>query len=164
MLDIKWLSRKTNTNLLKSQPVHSTYQLSAATFEPNLTSTVITEIFVRVKISYSGVRELSYAINFRTARAVSHTLVYVHAFRVQLNFVLSAKSTKLNRVRIVCNYSIMSKRTKTFRRSKVGSQDIPCFMVGNSLKPKREEKPSLITKSKKALYLMILCGLNTAST
>ena len=67
-----------------------------------INTTVIAEIFVRVKISYSGVRGLSYAINFRTARAVSHTLLYVHGFRMLLNFVLSAestKSTKLNRVR-----------------------------------------------------------------
>ena len=48
------------------------------------------------------VRELSYAINFRTATAVSHTFGYGHGFRVLLNFVLSAKSTKytkLNRIR-----------------------------------------------------------------
>ena len=56
--------------------------------------TVITEIFVRQKLSYSGVRELSYAINFRSARAVSHTFVYMHGFRMLLNFVLSAKSMK----------------------------------------------------------------------
>ena len=31
--------------------------------------------------------------NFRTVRVVSHTLVYVHGFRVPPNFVLSAKST-----------------------------------------------------------------------
>ena len=65
-------------------------------------STEIAEIFVRVKISYSSVRELSYAINYRTAMMVSHTLLYVHGFRMLLNFVLSAestKSTKLNRVR-----------------------------------------------------------------
>ena len=49
-------------------------------------STVIAEIFVRVKISYSSARELSYAINFRTARAMSHTLVCVHSFRMLLNF------------------------------------------------------------------------------
>ena len=64
--------------------------------------TVIAEIFVCVKISYSGVRELSYAINFRTARMVSHTLLYVYGFRMLLNFILPAedtKSTKLNRVR-----------------------------------------------------------------
>ena len=57
-------------------------------------STVIAEILVRAKISYSSVRELSYAINFRTARAVSHTLLYLHGFRMLLIFVLSAKSTK----------------------------------------------------------------------
>ena len=38
--------------------------------------TVIAEVFVRVNISYSSVRRLSYAINFRATRAVSHTLVY----------------------------------------------------------------------------------------
>ena len=69
---------------------------SAATNQSFTTirDTVIAEIFVRVKISYSSARELSYAINFRTARAMSHTLVCVHSFRMLLNFVLSAKSTK----------------------------------------------------------------------
>ena len=64
--------------------------------------TVIAEIFVRVKISYSSVCQLSYARNFRTATVVSDTLLYVYGFRMLLNFVLSAKSTKytkLNRVR-----------------------------------------------------------------
>ena len=64
--------------------------------------TVIAEIFVRVKVSYSSVCRLSYARNFRTATMVSDTLVYVYGFRMVLNFVLSAKSTKytkLNRVR-----------------------------------------------------------------
>ena len=36
-------------------------------------STVIAKIFICVKILHSSVRELSYAINFRTSRAVSHT-------------------------------------------------------------------------------------------
>ena len=64
--------------------------------------TVIAEMFVRVKILYSSVHELSYAIHFRTARMVSHTLLYGHGFRMLLNFVLSAestKSTKLNWLR-----------------------------------------------------------------
>ena len=64
--------------------------------------TVIAEIFVRVKISYSSVCQLSYARNFRTATVVSDTHAYVYGFRMLLNFVLSAKSTKytkLNRVR-----------------------------------------------------------------
>ena len=64
--------------------------------------TVIAEIFVRVKISYSSDRELSYAINFHTARMMSHTLVCVQNFRMLLNFVHSAKKyeiQKLNRVR-----------------------------------------------------------------
>ena len=63
--------------------------------------TVIAEIFVRVKVSYSSVGRLSYARNFRTAMVVSDALVYVYGFRILLNFVLSAKSTKytkLNRV------------------------------------------------------------------
>ena len=63
--------------------------------------TVIVEFFVRVKISYSSVPQLSYATNFRTAPVVSHALVCMHGFRLLLNFVLSAKSTKytkLNRV------------------------------------------------------------------
>ena len=49
-------------------------------------NTVIAEIFVRVKISYSSVRELSYAINFRTARAVSQTLLYVAWFSYATKF------------------------------------------------------------------------------
>ena len=64
--------------------------------------TGIAEIFVRVKISYSSVCQLSYARNFRTATVVSDTHAYVYGFRMLLNFVLSAKSTKytkLNRVR-----------------------------------------------------------------
>ena len=64
-------------------------------------STEFAEIFVRVKISYSSVRELSYAIQFRTARVMSNALVYMYGFRMRLNFVLSAQSTKfmkLNRV------------------------------------------------------------------
>ena len=63
---------------------------------------IVIAIFVRENISYSSVRELSYTINFRTARAMSHTLVCVHGFCMLLNFVLSAKRkkyTKLNRVR-----------------------------------------------------------------
>ena len=63
--------------------------------------TVIAEIFVRVTISNSSVCRLSYARNFRTATVVSDTLVYMYGFRMLLNFVLSAKSTKytkLNRV------------------------------------------------------------------
>ena len=65
---------------------------------------LIAEIFVLVKISHSSVRELSCGINVRTARTVSHTLLYVHGFRTLLNFVLSvegANSTKLTRVRKV---------------------------------------------------------------
>ena len=68
-----------------------------------ISTTVIAEIFVRVKISYSSVCQLSYARNFRTATVVSDTLVHVNGFRMLLNFVLSAKSTKytkLNRVQI----------------------------------------------------------------
>ena len=42
-------------------------------------------------MSYSCGCELSYAINFRTARTVWHTLVYVHGIRMQLNFVLLGK-------------------------------------------------------------------------
>ena len=59
------------------------------------------EMFVLVKISYSSVRELSCGINVRTARTVSHTLLYVHGFRTLLNFVLSVESTKAIRVRKV---------------------------------------------------------------
>ena len=60
--------------------------------------TVIAEIFVRLKVSYSSIHELSYAIHFCTARAVSHALVYVHGFRMLLNFVLSAKGTKYTKL------------------------------------------------------------------
>ena len=70
--------------------------------EVYLVLTVIVEIFVHVKISNSSVPQLSYATNFCTATVVCHALVYVHGFRMLLNFVLSAKSTKytkLNRVR-----------------------------------------------------------------
>ena len=49
-------------------------EVSRHRFAPNNSTTVIAEIFVRVKISYSSLRGLSYAINFRTARAASHTL------------------------------------------------------------------------------------------
>ena len=65
--------------------------------------TVIAEIFVRVKNSYSSVCQLqSYARHFRTVTVVSDTHAYVYGFRMLLNFVLYAKSTKytkLNRVR-----------------------------------------------------------------
>ena len=56
--------------------------------------TVIAEIIVCVKFSYSGLLELSHTINFRIAGTGSHTLVCMHGFLVLLNFVLSAKSTK----------------------------------------------------------------------
>ena len=69
-----------------------------------MASTVIAEIFVRVKISYSGVREFSYAINFRTLKPVSHTLAYVQGFRMLLIFVLSAKSTKYTKLNRVLNF------------------------------------------------------------
>ena len=77
-------------------------------------TTVIAEIFVRVKISYSGVCQLSYARIFRTATVVSDTHAYVYGFRMLLNFVLSAKSTKctkLNRVRkfVRSQYSLRGK-------------------------------------------------------
>ena len=69
-------------------------------------STVIAEIFVRVKISYSSVCQLSYSRNFHgTATVVSDTHANVYGFRMLLNFVLSAESTKLNRVRNLCDYS-----------------------------------------------------------
>ena len=43
---------------------------------------------------YSGVRQLSYAPNFRTARTVPHAIVLEHEFAVLLNFVRSALSAK----------------------------------------------------------------------
>ena len=68
------------------QPVSTWKPESSNSFLFQSFSTVIAEIFVRVKFSHSSVRELSYAINFRTARTVSHTLLYVHGFRMLLNF------------------------------------------------------------------------------
>ena len=59
-----------------------------------LNVTVIAENFVRVKISYSSICRLSYAINFRTATVVSDTLVYMYGFCLPLNFVLSANCTE----------------------------------------------------------------------
>ena len=64
--------------------------------------TIIAEIFVYVKSSHANVSEFLYATELHTARAVSHTLVYVHRFRMRKHFVLSVKSmkyTKLNCVR-----------------------------------------------------------------
>ena len=52
--------------------------------------TVIADILVRVKNSCSSARELSYAINFRTARTASHTQLYVDGFRMLLNIHLFA--------------------------------------------------------------------------
>ena len=65
--------------------------------------TVIAEISTHVQNSYSSFHELSYAINFRTARAVSHSL---HSIRVWLSYATKfrtfsqtrMKYTKLNRV------------------------------------------------------------------
>ena len=82
--------------------------------------TVIAEIFVWVKVSYTSVLELLYAINFRRARTVSHTLVCVHAFRVLLNFMLSAKrasKTKLNRLRKFLSLQFWIKNTGRFTSS-----------------------------------------------
>ena len=45
--------------------------------------TEITENFVRVKTSYSSLRELSHESNYHTARAVLHTLTYVHGFKAR---------------------------------------------------------------------------------
>ena len=76
--------------------------------------TVIAEIFVCVNILYSRVCHLRHATNFRTARAVSQALVYVHGFRMLLNFVLAAKrteSTKLNRVRTFLGFQYLTQRT-----------------------------------------------------
>ena len=61
--------------------------------------TVIAEIFVRVKISHSSVREFLYAINFRTLKPVSHTLVYVQGFRMLLILVLSAKKYEISEIK-----------------------------------------------------------------
>ena len=86
-------------------------------FEQKKGSTLIAEIFVRVKISYSSVRELLYAVNFRTARAVSHTLLYLHGFRMLLHFVLSAESTKrtkLNCVRKFLRFQYKKRRSFVF--------------------------------------------------
>ena len=70
--------------------------------------TVIAEIFVRVKSSYSTVHQISYTINVRTAVLVSCTLVHLHGFRMLLNFVLSTKSTKYAKLiayKTFCDYS-----------------------------------------------------------
>ena len=79
-------------------------------------TTVIVETFVRIKYSSSSVCGLSYAINFRTARATSHTLVHVYRYRMLQNFVLSAKSTrntKLNRVRNVLRLQQLRAKMRT---------------------------------------------------
>ena len=56
-------------------------------------STVIAEIFVREKIRTPAFADFR-TPNFRTARAMLQTLVYVYGFRMLKNVVLSAKSTK----------------------------------------------------------------------
>ena len=69
--------------------------------------------FVPVKISYSSVRELLYAINFSTVRAVSHSLGYMHGFRILLKFRTFVLSVKVRNMRnqivyeIFCDYSIL---------------------------------------------------------
>ena len=63
--------------------------------------TVITNISVSVKNSNSSVCELS--INTRTARTVSHAIVYIHDFRMLINFVRSAYEIyKINLPTKVC--------------------------------------------------------------
>ena len=64
-------------------------------------TTVIAELFVCVKILYSGVGWLLYAINIHTAKAASHTRVQVYGFRMRKNFVLSAKSTKNTKINCI---------------------------------------------------------------
>ena len=94
--------QQNSNNLNKLFPYLAIQHTKGAYWKSLDRTTVIAEIFVREKISYSGVCRLSYAGNFRTATVVSDTLVYVYGFRMLLNFVLSAKSTKytkLNRVR-----------------------------------------------------------------
>ena len=76
-----------------------------------LLTTVIAEIFVRVKISYSSACQLSYARNFRTSTVVSETHAYVYGFRVLINFVLSANSTKYTKL----------------MRTKIGGITVPGF-------------------------------------
>ena len=84
-------------------------------------TTVIAEIFVRVKISYSSVCQLSYARNFRTATVVSDTHAYVYGIRMLLNFVLSAKSTKYTTLiayENLCDYSMTYSHRPHFRLSR----------------------------------------------
>ena len=69
---------KTHSNAHIHTQIHTNTHIQTNTH----TYTVITEIFVRVKILYSSVCELSYAINFRTTRTVSHTLLFVQGFRM----------------------------------------------------------------------------------
>ena len=53
--------------------------------------TVVAEIFVRVKIPYSRIGELSYPITLLTMRADSNALVDMHRFCMLLIFVRLAK-------------------------------------------------------------------------
>ena len=62
-------------------------------------NTVIAEIFVRVKISYSSVCQLSYAGNFRTATVVSDTLVYAYGFRMLLLFRTSRQKREIYEIK-----------------------------------------------------------------
>ena len=81
----------------------------------------------------SCVRELSHAINFRTARTVSHTLLHVHGFRMLLNFVLSAESTKLIAYENLCDYSIPESHAKHF--GKQFEQPKTCHKLHAQSKP-----------------------------
>ena len=80
------------------------YTLDMKAVSQLVLSSVIAEIFVRVEISYSSVRELSYAVNSYTARTVSLTVLYVHCVCMLLNFVLSAESVKSTNLNLVQNF------------------------------------------------------------
>ena len=71
-------------------------------------NTVIAEISVCLNVSHSSVREFSHATNFHTAMEVSHTLIYVHGFRMLLIFILSAKSTKYTKFNLCTKISAIT--------------------------------------------------------
>ena len=81
-----------------------------------LFNTVIAEIFVRLKISYSSVRELSYAINFRTSRTARHTLVLRTRLLYATNFHTFSQKYEINKIK---------SRTKI---SAITLVQLPCYI------------------------------------
>ena len=86
-------------------------------------STVIAEIFVRVKISYSGVRELSYAINFCTSRAVSHTLVLRAKLSHATNFRTFSQKYEIYEIKLRTKISAITVLTFFFNLHRFSSRD-----------------------------------------